>query len=153
MISRKRLIIDEVKALSAWTKEIFFTPLDKTYIFKKLLKTKTSLVNKTETTIASRKDSSALKVANPVEITQISEAGLIMKYYREISIGAFREFVLWRPEELETPEIIGTVNYTEKDKGGGNYFLNHFVFFGMKDYYLKHIRLWLREAYIKTKEK
>ncbi|MGE9744149.1 hypothetical protein [Bdellovibrio bacteriovorus] len=153
MISRKRLVTDEVKVLSTWVKEIFFTPLDKTYIFKKLLKTRTSLVNKTETTIAGHKDNSALKVANPVEITQISEAGLIMKYYREISIGAFREFVLWRPEELETPEIIGTVNYTEKDKGGGDYFLNHFVFFGMKDYYLKHIRLWLREAYIKTKEK
>lgn len=153
MISRKRLIIDEVKALSSWVKEIFFTPLDKTYIFKKLLKTNPALANKTEATVATHKDNSALKVANPVEITQISEAGLILKYYREMSIGAFREFVLWRPEELETPEIIGTVNYTEKDKAGGQHFLNHFVFFGMKDYYLKHIRLWLREAYIKAKEK
>ncbi len=69
-----------------------------------------------------------------------------------MSVGAFREFVLWRPEEVDTPEIIGTVNFTEKEKNA-DYHLNHFVFFGMKDYFLKHIRLWLREAYIKTKEK
>lgn len=150
-ISKKRLQIDEVKSLSSWVKEIFFTPLDKTYISKKLLKTHADLGNKAEVAIAHQKDNNPLKVANPVEITQISEAGLILKYYRQMSIGAFREFILWRPEELETPEIIGTVNYTEKDKGGGDHYLNHFVFFGMKDYYLKHIRLWLREAYIKNK--
>lgn len=150
-ISKRRLPIDEVKNLSSWAKEVFFTPLDKTYITKKLLKTHADLANKTPVEIAHQKDNNPLKVANPVEITQISEAGLVLKYYREMSIGAFREFILWRPEELETPEIIGTVNYTEKDKGGGDHYLNHFVFFGMKDYYLKHIRLWLREAYIKTK--
>lgn len=153
LISRKKLQIEEVKSLSTWCREIFFTPLDKTYITKKLLKLQTSLVNKSEVTIGSHSDQSLLKVANPVEITQISEAGLILKYYREISIGAFREFILWRPEEHETPEITGTVNFTEKDKGGGAFFLNHFVFFGMRDHYLKHIRLWLREAYIKTKDK
>ncbi|WII71589.1 hypothetical protein QJS83_14055 [Bdellovibrio sp. 22V] len=152
IVSRKKIPIDEIKNLSLWIKEIFFTPLDKGYIFKKTLSQYSSLVNKAPASVASINDKSTLKVANPVEITQISEAGLVLKYYRAISTGAFREFVLWRPEEVDTPEIIGTVNFTEKDKGA-DYFLNHFVFFGMKDMYLKHIRLWLREAYIKAKEK
>lgn len=153
MISRKKIPVDEVREIAQWAKEIFFTPLDKLYITKKLVSEHSAFTNKTPVTIASLKEQTTLKVANPVEISQISEAGLVMKYYRAISIGAFREFILWRPEENETPEIIGTVNFHEQDKGGQEFYYNHFVFFGMRDHYLKHIRLWLREAYIKQKEK
>lgn len=152
LVTRKKIQLDEIRALSTWVKEIFFAPFDKGYMLKKLLLQHSTLLNKETTTVATKADNSLLKVANPVEITQISEAGLVLKYYRAISIGAFREFVLWRPEESDTPEIIGTVNFHEKDKNA-DYFLNHFVFFGMKDLYLKHIRLWLREAYIKAKDK
>ncbi|KHD89628.1 MAG: hypothetical protein OM95_02575 [Bdellovibrio sp. ArHS] len=152
LVSKRKLSFDIMKELSAWVKEIFFTPLDKSYMLKKVLCMNPGLLNKEATSVASAMNSGSLKVANPVEITQISEAGLVLKYYRAISIGAFREFILWRPEELDTPEIIGTVNFHEPDKAGGAY-LNHFVFFGMKDFYLKHIRRWLLEAYIKTKDK
>lgn len=152
LISRKRMQVDEMKQLSTWAKDIFFTNLDKTYLFKKLLILQSSLNNKTATTVAHAKEDSSLKVANSVEISQISEAGVVLKYYRAISIGAFREFILWRPQELETPEIIGTVNYAEEDSSGEGY-LNHFVFFGMTDHYLKHLRLWLLDNYIKSKDK
>ncbi|KYG61054.1 hypothetical protein AZI85_08830 [Bdellovibrio bacteriovorus] len=152
LVSKRKLSFEVMKDLSEWVKEIYFTPLDKSYILKKTLCLNPHLLNKEATTLGSVKDSGALKVANPVQITQISEAGLVLKYYRAISIGAFREFILWRPEELDTPEIIGTVNFNEPNKSGEGY-LNHFVFFGMKDYYLKHLRKWLLEAYIKTKDK
>ncbi|MEN0058612.1 MAG: hypothetical protein AAGB31_07240 [Bdellovibrio sp.] len=150
--SRKKIPVEEIKDLFSWAKEVFFLPFDKSYVFKKLLLQQSTLLNKESASLYSMTEKTSIKVANPVEITQISEAGLILKYYRSISIGSFREFILWRPKELETPEIIGTVNFNEKDKGGGAYFLNHFVFFGMKDHYLKHIRLWLLDAYIKTKD-
>lgn len=153
VIAKKAISLEEIRSMSTWVKDVFFAPLDRSYILKKLLYQYPSLLNINATQISHMKDSSVLKVANPVEIIQISEAGLVMKYYRAMSIGAFREFILWRPEELETPEIIGTVNFHEKDKNGGDFFLNHFVFFGMRDLYLKHIRLWLREAYIKSKDK
>lgn len=152
IIAKKNLNLDEVHGLTSWVKNLFFSPLDKAYILKKLLSQHPGLLNKEASSIANMKDQSLLKVANPVEITQISEAGLVLKYYRPMALGSFREFILWRPEELETPEIIGSVTFTEKDKGS-EAVLNHFVFFGMKDYFLKHIRLWLREAYIKTKDK
>lgn len=153
MVTRHKILPDDVRSLSTWVKELLFAPLDKNYLLKKLLSSEGRFTNKEPANLATVEEPFLLKVANPVEITEISEAGLILKYYRAMSIGAFREFILWRPQELETPEIIGTVNFSEKDKTGGDYFLNHFVFFGMKDYYLKHIRLWLRDAYIKTKEK
>lgn len=153
LLSKHKILPDEVRAMSNWVKELLFIPLDKNFLLKKLLSSEPRFSNKEATNVAYIEETIPLKVANPVEITEISEAGLVLKYYRAMSVGAFREFILWRPQELETPEIIGTVNFTEKDKGGGDYYLNHFVFFGMKDHYLKHIRLWLREAYIKTKDK
>lgn len=152
LMSKKQIPVEIFKEIASWASDIYFAPFDKSYFLKRILTQHSSLINKQSTSIACVLDNQNMKVANPVEITQISEAGLVLKYYRAISTGAFREFILWRPEELETPEIIGTVNFTEKDKGNGDFFLNHFVFFGMKDYYLKHIRLWLREAYIKAKE-
>lgn len=152
MLARKKIQMDELRTLSTWTKEIFYSPIDKGYLTKKMVTLALNLNNKSPVTVSSINNPSVLKVANPVEITQISEAGLVMKYYRPISIGAFREFILWRPDEAEIPEIIGTVNFNEKAKNGDHH-LNHFVFFGMTDYFLKHIRLWLLEAYIKQKEK
>ncbi|AHI06158.1 hypothetical protein BDW_08290 [Bdellovibrio bacteriovorus W] len=163
VISRRSLEQDQIRDMAKWAQEVFFYPLEKSYIAKKLSQL-TKLSIKRELDIKSLTVKSAdpdqaliasnslksLKVANPVEITQISEAGLILKYYRAMGIGGFREFILWRPNELENPEIIGTVNFTEKDRGSEAY-LNHFVFFGMTDFYLKHLRLWLRDAYIRSK--
>lgn len=153
LFSKRSITIDELRTFGDWVKEVFYTPFDRTYLLKKLTSFSSKFLNKEAVTINKVIEEQVLKVANPVQITQISEGGLILKYHRAMSIGAFREFILWRPQELETPEIIGTVNYTEEGHGDDENSLNHFVFFGMKDYYLKHIRLWLREAYIKTKDK
>jgi hypothetical protein len=152
LFSQYKLSNDEARTLTPWCKELFFTPFDKLYISKKLTNDFKNFNNKNPITIASRGENSKIKIANPVDIIQISEAGLVMKYYRTISIGAFREFMLWRPNETVTSEIIATVNFHEKSAGSEEQCLNHFVFFGMKDVYLKHIRLWLRDLYIKQKD-
>lgn len=158
LTSKEKVSIENMKKLASLSKDIFFLPIDKSYMYKKILLQTSSATTKEATTLASLSEKSTLKVANPTEITEISEAGLVMKYYRTISTGSFREFILLRQNEQESPEIIGTVNFSEANKNGNNHeesnagFLNHFVFFGMKDFYLKHIRLWLREAYIKSKE-
>lgn len=152
LISKKDLQMDTMKELSSWVKDALFCPLDKNYFSKTILSQYSTLLNKNKIAIGSVRDTNPIKAANPVQISQISEAGLVLKYYRALSIGSFREFILWRPQELDTPEIIGTVNFTEKGEGQDDYFMNHFVFFGMKDLFLKHIRLWLREAYIRGKD-
>ncbi|MNK07865.1 hypothetical protein D3C87_257860 [compost metagenome] len=149
--SKKEIKMELYRTFAGWVKDIFYLPLDKSYIMKKIISAYPGVINKNPVTIGQFKEHVTLKVANPVEITEISEAGLILKYYRGIGIGSFREFVLWLPDELETPEIIGTCNYTEKDKNTGTFFLNHFVFFGMKDLFLKHVRIWVRDSYIRSK--
>ena len=44
-------------------------------------------------------------------------------------------------------------NFTEELKEQKGTFVHHFVFFGMKDIYLKNIRLWVRDNYIQNKSK
>lgn len=151
MTSQKRIAAEQLKELTEWCQEVFFINFDKTYVYKKILSQNSLIANKDPIEVSYLTEQSTLKAANPVEITEISEAGLVLKYYRAIGIGSFREFILWRPSETDNPEIIGTVNFTDKDQSNGDFFYNHFVFFGMKDFYLKHIRLWLREAYIRSK--
>jgi hypothetical protein len=153
LFPNNKLTPDQVLEYSAWSRDIFFMPVDKAYFLKKVFCQNPQLGQAESVVMTAKEYKSQLKVANPVEITQISEAGVVLKYPRAMSIGSFREFILWRPTELEIPEIRGTVNYTEEDKSNAGSFLNHFVFFGMTDYYLKHIRLWLLDSYIQTKEK
>jgi hypothetical protein len=91
-----------------------------------------------------------IKTANPVSVSEISEAGFVMTYYRSIGVGSFREIVLWQPYEIGTPELLATCNFVEEL--GTNNFKCHFVFFGISDHFLKHIRVWIRDNYIHSKE-
>ena len=142
------------KELASHFTDLFFIPYDKAHINSRMHVVYPQLGVKEEPMSLSLVEfRHQLKAANPIEITEVSEAGLVMKYYRPIPVGDFREFILWMPNEIDIPLIFGTNNFTEDDKNTkGNYF-NHFVFFGMKDIYLKHIRVWIRDNYVHTKEK
>lgn len=94
----------------------------------------------------------SIKVAMPVKFTEISEAGFIMQYHRSIEIGDFREVILWQPYEIESKEIIATCNYSEASKDDPKIQLNHFVFFGATDGFLKQVRIWIRDNYILSKQ-
>ena len=93
------------------------------------------------------------KAATEMQVEEVSEAGLITRYYRSVSIGAFREFVLWHPYEIGAPEMIATCNFVEQDTGEKKDFKLHFVFFAMSEVFLKQIRLWIRDTYVMSKEK
>lgn len=92
-------------------------------------------------------------VANPVELVSISEAGLVMKYHRELTIGSFREFILPSNNGGNLLSYSASCNYCEKNEDEKNPHLVNFVFFGVKDLLLKNIRLWIRENYVQAKEK
>jgi hypothetical protein len=150
-LSKQVLSTEELTPLTDWARDVFFTPLDKNYFFKKLVSTQKMLNTKESASIEEVKENVPFKVANPVDVTEISEGGLIMKYSRPMSLGTFREFYMLRPNAIEVPEILGTVNFTQEDESDPTITYNHFVFYGMRDVFLKHIRLWLRETYIKGK--
>jgi hypothetical protein len=142
----------EERALGEVVKDIFYLPLDTLYLSKKLSIFLPQLISKEEISLPTVDHKHVAKVANPIEISEFSEAGLVMKYYRPISAGAFREFVLWLPHELDLPEFLAACNFSEENKAEKGSHFNHFVFFGTNDHFLQHIRRWILQNHVHSKE-
>jgi hypothetical protein len=152
LLTKKTYTDSEERILGDIVKDIFFLPMDTLYITKKLMLYLPQLSPVEEIQLPTVDHYQIAKAARPIEISEFSEAGLVMKYNRAIRNGAFREFVLWLPHELDLPEFLATCNYSEESKGEKNVFFNHFVFFGLNDHYLKHIRRWILQNHVLSKE-
>jgi hypothetical protein len=154
MLSAQDYTDAQEREMAAYLTDIFFKPIDRSYLVCKFhlffpgLKIIGDPIDHRYII-----NQELLKVANPVKITEFSEAGFIMEYGRAIEIGSFREVVLWQPYEVGAPELMATCNYCEEVQGSKGSFLNHFVLFGMHDLFLKSIRVWIRNNYILSKEK
>lgn len=133
--------------------DIFLNPFDRSYLLKRFLLSFPLLKTLESIHIPSIRFREQIKVANPIEVTELSEAGLVLKYHRPLPLGVFREFVLWREHEVGTPEIVATCNFVEPDEADKTKQKCHFVFFGMTDAFLKHIRVWIRDSYVHSKQK
>jgi hypothetical protein len=94
-----------------------------------------------------------IRVANPVDVAELSEAGLIINYYRQISLGAFRYFVLPTKQQDSFSEFLANCNYSQPHPSEKDLFQVHFVFFGVTDLLLKQIRVWILENYVNEKQK
>lgn len=141
----------EERELASYCSDIYSKPVDRIYFNQKMKSFYPEISIMGEPVdVKTVKVDDVVKVASPVEISELSEAGIVMTYYRSIQIGSFREFVLWQPYEVGAPELLAQVNYVEEttDKK----FNVHLVFFGMSDHFLKHIRVWIRDNYVLSKE-
>ncbi len=152
MITKNQLSDKEKKFWSKSIYDVFVLPIDRNYLVKKIY------LSFLETNLWWIKHFSDLKKeiqsAQQIQIDEISEAGLAFKYHRSLSVGSFRRFYLWTPNEQELRDYHANCNYFEEVKEGKTInYVHHFVFFGMKDFYLKNIRLWVRENYIQSKSK
>lgn len=154
MTTKKDFTDAEERKLGAIIQDIFFKPVDRVYFFQKVKAFFPFLLDKGEkTVIHTIEQEEIIKAVNPIKVTEISEAGFIMEYYRAISVGSFREMVLWQPYEIGAPELLATCNFVEESQGQKGVFSCHFVFFGITDHFLKHIRVWIRDNYVLSKEK
>lgn len=138
-----------------WSKlvyDIFPLPVDRNYLVKKIY---LLFLDKSLWWVKHFNDTKKeIQSAQQIQIDEISEAGLAFKYHRPLSIATFRRFYLWTPNEREMRDYHANCNYYEEIKEGKTVnYVHHFVFFGMKDFYLKNIRLWVRENYILNKSK
>jgi hypothetical protein len=152
VIAKKPYADHEERALGEVALDIFFTPLDPVYLTRKLCVFIPGLRTTEALEYPTLENKHIAKVASPIQISEFSEAGLVLKYYRAISVGSFREFVLWLPHELEIPEFLANANYHEESKTEKGVYLNHFVFFGMNDHFLMHIRRWILQNHVHNKE-
>lgn len=132
---------------------IFFRSKEKLYLIHQLSVYFSNMKLKTNYEIETITHPQVIEVGNPIHVKELSEAGLVLEYNRAIDLGEFRKFVLWRPEETDMPTFLAICNYFEENKSKKGFFSNHFVFYGLNDSYLKHLRLWLLNNYIQNKEK
>lgn len=135
-----------------WVEDIFEESNDPFYVKRKLNWIFGIPLNTTEQTspyLNSCKE--IIRVANPVEIAELSEGGIVMNYYRAISPGSFRQFVLASTSETFI-EYRAACNYSSEHPTEKDLFQNHFVFFGITDAYLKSIRLWILENHVQSKQ-
>jgi len=152
LLAAKEYTDAELVQYGSIVSDILYKPIDRSYLLRKVRVWNPELkVLSDDVNIGTIAHTENIFTASPVQISEISEAGLVMQYYRAISLGSFRDFVLWQPYEIGAPRVIATCNYTEETSQKG-IFNNHFVFFGMTDQFLKTIRIWIRDNYIIQKE-
>ena len=126
-------------------------PLERVSFFKKLAIQFPELKPVEEIAIHSYRRIESLEVGQPIDVTEVSESGLTMKYERELPLGTIRRFVLWQPAEAGLPFLTARC-YLSLPQPDGNA-LNYFVFFGMSDAEIKYVRVWMRDHYIMDKNK
>lgn len=155
ILAKKDPSDSEKRILGGKFSDIFFKPIDKMWLSHKLISYYNQLNVKESDPIIEHeiKVDEIIKAANPIKVTEISEAGFVMEYYRSIDVGDFREMVLWQPYEVGAPELLAQCNFSEPGKEKKNIFYNHFIFFGATDHFLKHIRVWIRDNYVLSKTK
>lgn len=152
-LSKRSYEDKERRELAGFIEDIFFKPIDHIYVMQKMKYHFPKLVDKADPIpIRAFAEPYIFKVATPVRISEISEAGFVMEYYRPIPLGSFREVVLWQPYEVGALELLAAVNYTEEIPGQKPTYKVQFVFFGMTDKYTKEIRIWILENYVLGKE-
>ena len=132
--------------------DIFYSPFNRSYLMKGLKQRWPQLQTKEDLFEGHREFDQEMHVSNPVKLEQVSEAGLIIEYNRELTVGSFREFVFWMPDEASVPTLIAQCNANTPVEGKKTFHC-HFVFFGLHDHELKHIRLWMRHEYVESKHK
>lgn len=138
--------------LSALCEDIFYSPFNRSYIVKGLKRKFSALRNKEELFESHHETEQQIHVSNPVQLVEISEAGLIMAYHREVQLGSFREFHLTLPNENEVVPLMAQCNFTEQTQDK-KIFHCHFAFFGLRDHELKFVRRWMLNQYVGEKQK
>lgn len=136
-----------------WIDDIYEDSNEKPYIERKLKWLYFDDTHKEASTPYLNACKERIRVANPVDVAELSEAGLIINYYRQISLGAFRYFVLPTKQQDFYSEFLANCNYSQPHPSEKDLFQVHFVFFGVTDILLKQIRVWILENYVNEKQK
>lgn len=152
LLANREFTDDEERRLSALVDDVIFQPLDRIYLLQKIIFQTPGLKILEDPVLVHEKHMpQKIRAANPVHIDEISEAVLVMSYYRPLEPLTFREFLLWQPYEISAPELCGVVHSVDAgdEKNPSRI---RFTFFGVQDEQLKAIRLWILNHYIHGKE-
>lgn len=154
MLANRDYTDEEERVMAKYVDDLFYQPWDRIYLLQKLIFEIPGLkILEDPVTVAEKKSPQSIRAANPVKIEEISEAILVLQYYRALEPASFREFVLWQPYDISAPELCGVVHSVDAEADDKNPAKIRFTFFGVRDHQLKAIRLWILNNYIQGKEK
>lgn len=92
------------------------------------------------------------KLARPAQVVEFSEFGATVKLSKKLKLGSM--FYLFKSIYSNAPgqNLCCRVYSSEENDAEKGTFLNHMVYFGITDNFLKFIRSYIREAYASKKE-
>ena len=138
--------------LSSRCEDIYYATFNRSYIAKGLKLKWPELQNREELYESVQVVDQVVHNSNPVHLIEVSEAGLVIDYHREIHIGSFREFHFTMPTETEVPPLVAQCVFTRPAAEKKGRFECHFAFFGIRDHELKFIRRWMLNQYVEAKQ-
>lgn len=133
--------------------DIFNNPPDSFYLTRKLKMhcPSISLKDKNDNSRLGLESHDPIRTAQPVKVNAISEVHLSFTYHRELKIGEVRRFAMWLPGQKTMPAIFAVCRHCEKiDKES---YRCDFMYFGIQDRQLKHIRQWIKFSYSSQEKK
>lgn len=149
LISSKQFQGEEKIELFNLFSDFIYEPFDRIYLIKRFYSWFPRLISKEDPVeITVRQTNEIISIANPTELLDISEAGLTVKYHRPISTGSLRRFSIG-VKGGETIDLLANCHHSEPM---GEIHVNQFVFYAVTDKSLKHIRKWIVENYVLTKQ-
>ncbi len=152
VLAKQRKSDTSLRLLGKVFSNIFYKPVERSYFIKMMYLQFPTLNPTSPVEIKHFVKKEKFEVGNPIQVTEMSEAGVVMNYYRAITVGSFRRFILWFPMEIGQPVMLATCNFSKENEAEKGLFENHFVFFGMQDVFLQHVRVWIRENYVLSKQ-
>jgi hypothetical protein len=144
---------EELRTFSNKAIDLVTLPTERVAFFKRVSVLFPQLKSADDLAIMTYLWTESLDVGQPVELVEMSEAGLVIRYERDLPVGTFRRFVLWQPMEAGLPILTGRCYLTQPDTSKPGTFITYFAYFGMSDHEIKHVRLWMLDNYIQAKSK
>ena len=169
LIASKILPEERIELLIHQYKNIFTHPFDRAYFFKVLRILVKSLKFSEIPELYNLSYNEILKAVNLVKIDEVCESFVSFNYHRELPHGTFREIALIAEDEHDYIEIPAYCRFSQKIKnptpiqtqihkklnleGRQATHMHQFLFWGLSDQYLKHLRRWLLHNYVLKNQK
>lgn len=148
---------DSLKEHCKFYLEIFTSPYDRSYFYKKLKSLIPDLILLETPSLLNVSCHEIIKAANFIEVQDMNEVYISFNYPRELEFDTARNFILLNKNEEMSVEIPGFCHFKEKSKVQNspdkNDFFHQFAFYSVTNEALTEIRKWLLHNYIQKNQK
>ena len=125
-------------------------PLDKAILVKMIKQFFPLLKEKEPQQIITINFEEPLMLSTLIEVEEYSEAAFAFKMPAQISIDTMLDITLSQEDESLLKEMKAKVHYVDDRPNGSGTYLHQMILYGMKDEFLKLIRLWILQRHILT---